>query len=142
VLPVDLRGLSGTVTLGGANTKDENCAGVGSSVISDCAQTRRSFAGARTRIGSPRRGVLALSVISDVRIRASDCPREVREVLRRQLGPVPGPLRLPQAALVEQRLARLTLRASRTRRKVYAAPEKGRLEERAEWTLTFVRAED
>jgi hypothetical protein len=142
VLPVDLRGLAGTVTLGGANTKDEICGGVGSSAISDCAQTKRSFAGARARIASPRPGVLALEVVRNVRLEVSDCPREPAEVVRRPLGPAPGPLRLPKLALTEQRLKRLTLRGSRTQRKVYASPEEGQLEERAEWTLTFVRLGD
>jgi hypothetical protein len=142
VLPAALRGIRGTVTLGGANTKDENCAGVGSSVISDCIQTKRSFSGARARIASPRRGLLALEAIRNVRLRASDCPREPVEVRRRALGPALGPLRLPKVALTAKRLKRLTLRGSRTQRKVYASPEEGRLEERAEWTLTFVRVED
>lgn len=142
VLPVDLKGLAGTVTLGGANTRDENCGGVGSQVISDCVQTRRSFAGARAQIGSPRRGVLGLGLVRNVRLRVSDCPREPAEVRRRPLGPAPGPLRLPKAALTEQRLTRMTLRGSRTQRKRYASPEEGRLEERAEWKLTFVRVRD
>jgi hypothetical protein len=142
VLPADLRGLAGRVTLGGANTKDENCGGVGSSVISDCAQTKRSFAGARARIASPRPGVLALEVVRNVRLRESDCPREPVEVRRRPLGPAPGPLRLPKQVFMEQRLTRLTLSGSRTQRKSYASPEKGRLEERVEWTLTFVRVKD
>jgi hypothetical protein len=142
VLPVDLRSLAGTVTLGGANTTDEDCAGIGSSVISDCAQTKRSFAGAGARIASPRPGVLALEAVRNVRLRASDCPREPVDVMRRPLGPAPGPLRLPKEALMEQRLTRLTLRGSRTQRKTYASPEEGRLEERAQWTLTFVRVKD
>ena len=142
VLPADLRGLAGRVTLGGANTKDENCAGVGSSVISDCAQTRRSFAGASARIASPRPGLLALEAVRNVRLRASDCPREPVEVRRRPLGPTPGPLRLPKEAFIEQRLTRLRLSGSRTRRKTYASPERGQLQERAEWTLTFVRVKD
>jgi hypothetical protein len=142
VLPVDLRGIVGTVTLGGANTKDEKCAGVGSAVISDCAQTKRSFTGARARISSPRPGVLSLGVVRNVRLRVADCPREPVEVIRRPLGPARGPMRLPKAALMERRLNRLTLRGSRTERKRYASPEEGQLEERTEWTLTFVRIKD
>ena len=141
VLPADLHGISGTVTLGGANRRDENCAGVGSSVISDCVETKRSFAGAKARIASPRRGVLSLGVVRNVRLRRSDCPREPADVIRRALGPAPGPLRLPKVALTEQRLTRMTLRGSRTQRKVYASPEEGRLDERSEWTLTFVRVD-
>jgi hypothetical protein len=51
-------------------------------------------------------------------------------------------MRLPKAALREQRLDRLTLHGSRTERKRYASPEEGNLEERIEWTLTFVRIKD
>jgi hypothetical protein len=142
VLPADLRGLAGRITLGGANTKDENCAGVSSSVISDCAQTKRSFTGGRARVASPRPGMLALGVVRNVRLRVADCPREPVEVMRRPLGPARGPLRLPKAALMERRLNRLTVRGSRTQRTRYASPEEGRLEERTEWTLTFVRIKD
>jgi hypothetical protein len=142
VLPVDVRSMRGSVTLGGANTRDENCGGVGSAAISDCAETRRSFSGASARIASPRPSVLRLSVVRNVRIPSSDCPREPLEVVRRPLGPAPGPLRLPQAAFTEQRLMRLTLHGSRTQRKIYGAPEEGRLVERAEWILTFVRIKD
>ena len=139
VLPVDVRGIGGTVTLGGANMRNENCGGVGSSVIADCVETKRSFAGARARVAGPRPGVLNLGVVRNVRLRRSDCPREPVEVIQRALGPAPGPLRLPKAALNEQRLTRMTLRGSRTQRTVYVSPEEGRLEERSEWTLTFVR---
>jgi hypothetical protein len=142
VLPVDLRGLVGTVTLGGANTKDENCAGVGSAMISDCVQTKRSFVGARARVASPRPGMLTLGLVRNVRLRAADCPREPVEVRRRPLGPARSPLRLPKAAFLEQRLNRLTVRGSRTERKSYASPEEGRLEERTQWILTFVRIKD
>jgi hypothetical protein len=41
--------------------------------------------------------------------------------------------------LVEQRLAHINLRATRTRHTVYGAPEKGSLDESTEWTLTFLR---
>jgi len=55
------------------------------------------------------------------------------------LGPAPNLVRLPREALTEQRLARITVRASRSQHKVYGSPEKGTLDESGEWTLTFVR---
>jgi hypothetical protein len=142
VLPIDLRGISGTVTLGGANTTDETCpGGTGTAQIADCVQSRRSFGAARVRLSSPRRGVVALGSIRTVGLVESDCPIEPVDVRRRPLGPVPGPLRLPKAALMERNVSRITLSASRSRRKTYAAPEAGRLDERAEWALTFVRVQ-
>ena len=139
VLPVDVGGINGTVLLGGANTTEEQCGVTGTARIADCAQTRRSFANARVRISSPRPGVLTLTPIRNIRLRTSDCPTEPVDVTRRPLGPVPGPLKLPKAALMEQRVSSITLSGSRTQRKTFASPEAGRLEERAEWTLTFVR---
>jgi len=142
VRAVDLRGISGTVTLGGANTTEEVCpGGTGTAQIADCAQSRRSFGSARVRLSSPRRGLVALASIRNLSLTESDCPTEPLEVKTRPLGPVPGPLRLPQAALMERRVRSITLSGSRTQRKTYAAPEAGRLEERAEWTLTFVRVQ-
>ena len=55
VLPVTVGGIKGTVTLAGANTTDKACGGHGTSKVADCAQTTRSFAGARLRALSPRR---------------------------------------------------------------------------------------
>jgi hypothetical protein len=76
-----------------------------------------------------------------VRLARSDCPLEPRDVTRRPLGPAMGLLRLPKAALMEHRLARITLTGSRSLKKAYASPEQGQLNERVEWTLTFVRAQ-
>jgi hypothetical protein len=89
---------------------------------------------------SPRRGFIALNRIANVRLAAADCPREPAEVVRRPLGPALNLLRLPKAALMERRLARISLHASRTQRTNYSAPQKGRLVESAGWRLTFVRA--
>jgi hypothetical protein len=139
VLPVDLRGIAGTVTLAGANTTEEKCGDTGTAKIADCVQTRRSFAGARVRLSSPRPGVLALTPIRDVRLGTADCPTEPVDVRRRPLGPVPSRLKWPKAALVSPKVARITLSGSRSQRKTYASPASGRLEERTEWTLTFVR---
>jgi hypothetical protein len=139
VLPVDVRRIAGTVTLAGANTTEEICGGVGTSKIADCAQTRRSFTGASVHAASPRRGFISLNRIANVRLATADCPREPPDVMRRPLGPALNSLRLPKAALMERRLARINLHASRTQRTNYGLPEKGRLVESAGWTLTFVR---
>ncbi|MBA3736163.1 MAG: hypothetical protein H0W90_13365 [Actinobacteria bacterium] len=139
VLPAVVRRIAGTVTLDGANTTEELCGGVGTSKIADCAQTRRSFAGARGRVQSPRRGVFSLGAVTNVRLASADCPVEPIDVRRRPLGPATGLLRLPKVALTEQKVARITVRASRVHRKTYGSPEGGKLTERVEWTLTFVR---
>jgi hypothetical protein len=140
VLATDLRGLTGTVTLSGANSIDENCGGVDSGRIEDCVTTKRSFSGGRTRVSSPRPGFLDLGRARNVRLRAADCPREPAEVRQRPLGPPLRTLRLPEEALNEQRVASMTVRATGTRRTTYVAPEAGTLRERTEWRLRFVRA--
>jgi hypothetical protein len=141
VLPVDARGILGTVTLGGSNTTDETCGGVVSSEIADCAQTRRAFTGAKVHFASPRRGVVVAGGAANVRLATASCPREPVDVRRRPLGPPLNLLRLPREALKEERLASINLRASRSSRKVYGSPEAGQLVESADWTLTFSRVE-
>jgi len=140
VLPAEVRRIAGTVTLTGANTTDEICGGVGNSKITDCARTKRQFTGASLHAASPRRGFVTLNRIANVRLATADCPREPPDVVKGPLGPALNLLRLPKAALMEGRLARINLLASRTQRKIYGSPDKGRLTERAQWTLTFVRA--
>jgi hypothetical protein len=139
VLPVDVRGILGKVTLAGANTTEEVCGGVGSSKIADCAQTSRAFTGATVHAASPRPGFVAFKGVANVRLATADCPLEPADVRRRPLGPPLNLVRLPKEALMEQKLARINLRATRNRRKVYGSPEQGRLVERIEWTLKFVR---
>jgi hypothetical protein len=141
VQPVDVRGITGTVTLGGANSSEEVCGGTGTHKTGDCAQTRRSFAGAQVRLTSPRPGVVTIGLIANVRLARADCPREPADVRRHPLGPALGLLRLPKGALMEHRLSRITLTGSRTQKKVYASPEQGHLTERIRWTLTFVRVQ-
>jgi hypothetical protein len=141
VLPMDARGIMGTVTLGGANSSEEVCGGTGTGKTGDCAQTRRSFSGAHVRLVSPGPGVVAIGPIVNVGLARADCPREPADVRRRPLGPLLGVLRLPKEALMEGRLSRITLTGSRTQRTVYASPEKGQLNERVQWTLTFVRVQ-
>jgi hypothetical protein len=41
---------------------------------------------------------------------------------------------------MERKLSRISLSATRSQRKVYGSPQQGRLMERVEWTLKFVRA--
>ena len=139
VLAVDVRGISGTVTLGGVNTTEEICGDVSTGQTADCARTKRAFSRASVHAASLRPGVVTVSQITNVRLATADCPREPTEVRRRPLGPAPNLVRLPREALMERRVARINLRASRTLHTVYSSPEEGRLDESAEWTLTFVR---
>ena len=139
VLPADVRGLMGTATLAGANTIDERCGNVGNAQIADCAQTRRSFSGARVRASSPRRGFVGLGAARGVRLAASDCPLEPVEVRRRPFGPPLSPLRIPKNALTEAKVASITMKATRTATTTYSPPEAGTLEERVEWKLNFAR---
>jgi hypothetical protein len=139
VLPVDVRAILGKVTLAGANTTEEICGEVGTSKIADCAQTRRSFTGATVHAASPRPGVVAFKGIANVRLATADCPLEPADVRRRPLGPPLNLVRLPKETLMEQKLASIRLRATRTRRKVYGSPEQGRLVETVVWTLKFTR---
>jgi len=139
VLPVVVAGLTGTVTLGGANTTERTCGTSGTRQTADCAETKRSFAGATLRAASPKPGVLALKGIANIRLATADCPTEPAEVIMRPLGPPPKLLRLPKAALTERRVGRLTVGATRTQRKTYGAPESGHLDERSEWSLRFDR---
>jgi hypothetical protein len=141
VLPVDVRGIAGKVTLVGANTTQENCGGVPTSKIAGCAQTKRTFTGASVRAASPRPGVVVLNDIANVRLASADCPLEPPDIKKRPLGPSPNLVRLPNQALNERRLTRMSLHASRSRHTVYGSPEAGSLDESAAWTLTFVRVE-
>jgi hypothetical protein len=139
VLTTDLRRLSGTVTLVGANTIDERCGDEGTGQIADCVRTKRSFAGGRARVSSPRPGVIEIGPVRLVRLRESECPLEPAVVKSRPLGPNVGVLSLPDEALNAARVARLTMRASRSRRIFFALPEEGSLREQTAWKLTFVR---
>jgi hypothetical protein len=139
VLPVDVRGILGKVTLAGANTTEETCGEAGTSKIADCAQTKRAFTRATVHATSPRPGVVAFKGITNVRLATADCPREPADVVRRPLGPPLNLVRLPKETLKEQKLARINLHVTRNRRKVYGSPQKGQLVESVEWTLKLVR---
>lgn len=140
VLSVTVRGLAGTVTLGGAITTAETCGGTGTTKTADCAQTTRPFTGASVRMLSPRPGTLTLTAVRNVHLAAPDCPTEPIEVRGRPLGPLSKLLRLPKAVLMERRLARITVHASRTQRTDYRPPQNGGLTETGMWTFLFVRA--
>jgi hypothetical protein len=140
VLPVVIRGVTGTVTLGGANTTERICGPTGTTQTADCAQTKRTFTGATVQAASPQPGVVALKSIANVHLAKADCPLEPGEVTMRPLGPLPKLLRLPKSALMERKLVRITVGATRTQQSVYGAPRSGRLDERSKWNLRFDRA--
>jgi hypothetical protein len=139
VLPVVLRGIMGKVTLAGANTTEETCGEAGTSKIADCAQTTRAFARATVHAASPRPGVVTFKGVANVRLATADCPLEPADVRLRPLGPPLNLVQLPKETLTEQKLARISLSATRNRRKIYGSPQKGRLVESVAWTLKFIR---
>jgi hypothetical protein len=139
VLPVTLRGIRGTVTLGGANRIDTRCGAGGTTQTADCAQTRRPFTAAKLRIASRTPGSLFVNPITNVRLARADCPLEPPAVIRRPLGPTPTTLRLPRQALREDRLSRITLTVSPTHQTRFGAPEQGQLDESSEVHFIFVR---
>ena len=139
VLPVNVRGIKGAVTLVGANKTEEVCGDKHTSQLADCVRTKRTFTGATVHAASPRPGVVAFNGIANVRLATAVCPREPADVERRPLGPPLNLVRLPEETLMEKKLARINLRVTRDRRKVYGSPEQGRLVESVEWTLKFVR---
>jgi hypothetical protein len=139
VLPVSIGGMAGTVTLDGKTTTDETCGTTISGKTDDCVQTKRSFAGASVRLVSSVPGYVSVASVKNVRLAPSACPVEPFDVRRRPLGPATKVLRLPKEALRERRLARITLRSSRSQRTAYSSPARGRLDESARWTVTFVR---
>ena len=139
LLPVDVRGIVGNVTLAGANTTDEVCGVDGTSKIADCAQTKRAFSGATVHIESPRPGVALVKAITHVRLPVADCPLEPVDVRLRPLGPPLNLVQLPKQTLMEQKLARINVHTTRKRENTYSSPEQGRLVETVSWTLKFVR---
>jgi hypothetical protein len=139
VLPVSIGGIAGTVTLDGATTTDDTCGTTITGTAQDCVQTKRSFSGASVRLASSLPGFVSVASVANVRLAPSACPVEPLDVRSRPLGPATKLLRLPKEALQEKKLARITLRSSRIQRTAYGSPERGRLNESARWTLTFVR---
>lgn len=139
LLPVRVRGLRGTGTVAGANTVTDICGNGRTQAIQDCVLTKQAFKGGSIGALSARAGSITLRALREVRLQTISCPQEPAEVLAAPLGPVPGPLRLPVAALRNRRIAHVTLTASASRGKKYGSPEDGTLEQRAAWTLTFTR---
>lgn len=137
---VDLRGVRGTVTLGGAETTETTCpVGESSAEIRDCVTTRRSFTGAAVRLSSPAHGRLAFGAVRGVRLAPADCPDEIAAVRRAPAGLSPNPIRLPLDRLTDPQALRVITHVSVQRDVPFAAPEAGSLEQRASWTLTFDR---
>jgi hypothetical protein len=138
-----VRGLTGTVTLGGANTTTDVCAtGQGSEAIADCAQTKRGFKKATIAVVGGGGGTLTLRPVRNARLRTSNCPREPLDVVRAPLGPLPGPLRFSKSALTDDGVARITLHASKTGTVNYGPLETGRLAHRSVWKITLERVDE
>jgi len=134
-----IRALTGTVVLSGANTVSDVCGVDRTQAIQDCATTKRSFRGATIGVLSTRAGSVTFRPVRNLRLRTSTCPQEPAEVVRAPLGPIPGPLRISTAALANPRVAHITLTASASRRVVYGPVERGTLEHRSAWKVTFER---
>jgi hypothetical protein len=140
LVAVDVRGVRGSVRLGGAETTKTTCpGGQGSAEIRDCITSTRSFAGAAVRLSSPARGRLAFGAVRGVHLAAVNCPDEVAAVRRAPAGLSPNPVRLPLDKLTNPRTQSVTTRVSFRRSVPFAAPEAGTLEHRVSWTLTFKR---
>jgi hypothetical protein len=140
LIAIDLRGVRGTVTLGGAETTETMCpGGEGSAQIRDCITSRRTFTGGAVRLSSPARGRLAFGPARGVRLAVANCPDEISAVRRAPLGPSPSPLRLPLDKLSSPRTQTVTTRVSFRRTVPFQLPELGSLVRRATWTLTFRR---
>jgi hypothetical protein len=141
LIAVDLRGVRGTVTLGGAETTETMCpGGGGSAMIRDCVTSVRSFAGAAVRLSSPARARLAFSAVRGVRLARVNCPDEIAAILQAPAGPSPNPIRLPLDKLTNPRSHTVVLRVSVRRQVPFAPPEAGSVAQRPAWTLTFKRA--
>ncbi|MFL5982081.1 MAG: hypothetical protein ACJ74D_00280 [Gaiellaceae bacterium] len=138
---VTVRRLVGTVVLAGANTTSDVCGAERREVIADCAQTTRRF-GAATIAVAGGHGSLTLHAVRNARLRASTCPREPADVVRMPAGPIPGPLKVSTATLANERVVRIRLTASKSRRIRYGPIEAGTLTHRSAWTLTLERVAD
>ena len=138
VLATTVRTLTGTVTLAGANTTTLACGEQRTQTIADCARTRRSFRNATVGARSTRAGSITLGALR-MTLRRSNCPLEPADVISRPLGPVPGPLRVSTQNLANERIGRITLTATASRRTNYGPVEAGTLQQRARWRVTLTR---
>jgi hypothetical protein len=137
VRTVVVRGMRGTVTLTGTNTRDVVC-GTPVPTPEPCAKTTRSFADGRVTISSRAAGSITIHP-PEVLLYPADCPDEPNEIIALPLGPAPGPLHISSAALNSPRTARISFTASARRTKEYGSLEAGFLQQRSKWTFTFVR---
>ena len=99
VLATTLHGLTGIITLAGANTVTDVCGAERQEAIQDCATTTRSFARGTIALVGDRAGSLALRPVRNVRLRVSNCPLEPVQVVRAPVGPIHSPLKLSTATL-------------------------------------------
>jgi hypothetical protein len=139
VLAGTVRGLTGTVVLAGANTVTEVCGTETTQAIQDCVTTKRSFRAGTMGVVSTRPGSVTFRPVRNVRLRTATCPLEPAAIGQAPLGPIPGPLRISTAALANERVPRITLTASASRRIDYGPVEQGTLQHRSAWKLTLVR---
>ena len=139
LLSTTLRGLTGTVTLAGANTITEVCGAERQEAIQDCATTTRSFARGTIVLVGDRPGSLTLRPVRNVRLRASNCPFEPGQVVRAPVGPIHGPLKLSTATLANKRFNHITLTATASRNTRYGPVEQGTLTQRSSWRITLER---
>jgi hypothetical protein len=140
LVAVDVRGVTGKVTLGGAETTETTCPdGSGTAQIADCITSTRSFARGAVRLSSPVRGKLAFGAVRGVRLAVSNCPDEIAAVRRSPAGLSPPAIRLPLGKLANPRNRKVTTRVSNQRETAFAAPESGTIAQRLSWTLAFTR---
>ena len=136
---VSLRNITGTVTLSGRNTVTENCGTTDVRTTEQaCPKGTRRFKSGRTTLTSNGAGRVTVRT-PRASLRRAECPREPADVAAMPLGPAPGVLQVATRTLANRRVGKITLTASRTRRKDYGDPEIGTLEQRSSWTITFVR---
>jgi hypothetical protein len=138
VVPVDAHGIVGAVMLSGTNAAHAACSEDSAPTTQRCGRTTRRFANARVHVSTAGAGRIVVAA-PRLLLRRGQCPREVADVVALPLGPPVGPLRISTHALADQRIRRITLNATASRRKSYGAAETGTLEQRSRWTLTFVR---
>jgi hypothetical protein len=139
VLATTLRGLTGIITLAGANTVTDVCGAERQEAIQDCATTRRSFARGTIALVGDRPGSLALRPVRNVRLRVSTCPLEPVQVVRAPVGPIHSPLKLSTATLANKRFIHITLTATASRKTRYGPVEQGTLTERSSWKIKLER---
>jgi hypothetical protein len=137
IAALTVRGLKGSIPIFGQNTANLTCAGVETHTPVACVDTTREFRSAHVVLFSPGRRKIATRGAGGMPAR-SECPSEPRDVA--PLGP-PASFVVPTALFERERVARITLTASASRRKGYGDPEAGTLQQRSSWKLTFVRVQ-